>query len=54
MIGIKEVPDLNLGPETGYPDLGFRDIPQSLQATVGQYLKIWPLPLPFKSFPSHH
>jgi hypothetical protein len=32
MLRIWEVPGSDLGLETGYPDEGFRDFPQSLQA----------------------
>jgi hypothetical protein len=31
---IREVPGLNLGPETGYPE-GFRSFPRSIQANAG-------------------
>jgi hypothetical protein len=33
-------PDLNAGPDTGYPDLSFNGFLQSLQANAGLVLKI--------------
>jgi len=37
---------LNLGPETGYPDGGVRDCPQSVQEILGWYIQIGHCPLP--------
>jgi hypothetical protein len=41
---------LNPGPETGYPDCKYRDIPQSLQENFGKapYIKLRPLPRSFQ------
>jgi hypothetical protein len=51
---IWEILDWNLGAETGYLDRGFRDFPQSLQATAGIVPQFRPQPLPSTSFPIHY
>jgi hypothetical protein len=33
---IRDVKGSNLGPDTGYPDLGFRGFPRSFQANIGK------------------
>jgi hypothetical protein len=35
LLRIREVPDSNTGPQTGYPDWRFRGFPQHLQANAG-------------------
>jgi hypothetical protein len=53
LLRIREIPDSNLVPETGYSDC-FRGFPQSLQRMPKYELKIRPRPLPSKSFSIHH
>jgi hypothetical protein len=40
MFRIREVPGPSLGPETGYPNRGYRGILQTLQANCGWYLNL--------------
>lgn len=59
LLCILEVPGLNIGPETGYPDRFLCCFPQSLQASDGMVFEISPWMLPSTSFPfiiylSHH
>jgi hypothetical protein len=48
VLRIQEVLSSNLWPETSYPDGGFCDLPQSLQANSGTLPQIRPWPLPFQ------
>jgi hypothetical protein len=53
LLGIREVPGLNLGTETGYPDFIriFVDFLSPSRLIQVEYLTIRPRPLPSKSFP---
>jgi hypothetical protein len=54
LLRIREVSGSNLGPQTGYPNYGFRGFSSLSKRILGWYLQIWPQPLPSKSFPIHH
>jgi hypothetical protein len=42
LLRIQEAPGSNLGPETGYTDWGFRELPQSLPVNAGIVSQIRP------------
>jgi hypothetical protein len=42
LLRIREVPDLNLGPDIGYTDTGFCDFPEYLQVNPGIVSQIRP------------